>query len=440
MRFTTIILCLLICAATLEGAGPPPRPVRGGGIAPLMAAAMPQDDIASVSGTVADGSSKPLAGAIVSIRNAAGVTQTAKTDSKGKYWVGSLAAGTYTISVSAKGYKKFEVADIPLAAGDSVPLDVLMEVGASEEPTGSTESAAAGTAAAAQSGGAGAPANNAQAQTTAPNWLDVAPVIPPPPPGAKAPITVEQGRPAITEKVNNGGKTASVTGNVTDPTGALIANATVTVSNSTGFKQTATSNAQGAYTVSGLPPGTYDLLVSAPNFKIFQTSSITLNAGDTVPMDASLEAAGEKTEINVDSEERSRSRDGERRGFRNDHTKRSNALRLNGRNFTQLITLTPGVSNQTGQDEAKVGVNGSVKYSVNGGRVEYNSFEVDGSDVLNAGLSGAESTLVVYPSLDAIQEVKVLTSNYGAQYGRTASGTVQVTTKSGTQSMAWQCL
>src|SRR5271167_1984664 len=78
-----------------------------------------------------------------------------------------------------------------------------------------------------------------------------------------------------------------------------------------------------------------------------------------------------------------------------------------------------------------VGVKGSVKYSVNGGRVEYNNFEVDGSDVLNAGLNGAESTLVVYPSLDAIQEVKVLTSNYGAMYGRTASGTVLVATKSG---------
>ncbi len=81
--------------------------------------------------------------------------------------------------------------------------------------------------------------------------------------------------------------------------------------------------------------------------------------------------------------------------------------------------------------EAKVGVVGSVKYSVNGGRVEYNTFEVDGSDVLNTGLNGAASTLMVYPSLDAIQEVKVLTSNYGAQFGRTASGTVQVTPKSG---------
>ena len=112
------------------------------------------------------------------------------------------------------------------------------------------------------------------------------------------------------------------------------------------------------------------------------------------------------------------------------------SIGLNGRNFTQLIALAPGVSNQTGQDEAKVGVVGSVKYSVNGGRVEYNTFEVDGSDVLNTGLNGASSTLMVYPSLDAIQEVKVLTSNYGAQFGRTASGTVQVTTKSGTEKLA----
>ena len=66
---------------------------------------------------------------------------------------------------------------------------------------------------------------------------------------------------------------------------------------------------------------------------------------------------------------------------------------------------------------------GSVKYSVNGGRVEYNTFDVDGGDVLNAGINGSQSTLIVYPSLDAIQEVKrVLTSNYGAQYGRSASG------------------
>jgi hypothetical protein len=104
---------------------------------------------------------------------------------------------------------------------------------------------------------------------------------------------------------------------------------------------------------------------------------------------------------------------------------------LNGRNFTQLTALAPGVSNQTGQDEGQVGLKGSVKYSVNGGRVEYNTYDIDGGDVLNASLNGSSSTLVVYPSIDAIQDMQVLTSNYGAMYGRSASGTILATTKSG---------
>src|SRR5208283_4098060 len=109
-------------------------------------------------------------------------------------------------------------------------------------------------------------------------------------------------------------------------------------------------------------------------------------------------------------------------------------LLLNGRIAYQLISLVPGVSNQTGQDEGKTGVAGSAKYSVNGGRVEYNIFEVDGTDVLNNGINAARgsNTFIVNPSVDAIGEMKVLTSNYGAMYGKTASGIVQITTKSGT--------
>ena len=68
-------------------------------------------------------------------------------------------------------------------------------------------------------------------------------------------------------------------------------------------------------------------------------------------------------------------------------------------------------------------------YSVNGGRTEYNNWELDGGDNMD---NGSNTTLNVYPSLDAIAEVKVLTSNYGAQYGRNGSGTVEVETKSGT--------
>ena len=105
-------------------------------------------------------------------------------------------------------------------------------------------------------------------------------------------------------------------------------------------------------------------------------------------------------------------------------------LELNGRNFTTLVTLVPGVSNQTGMDEPQVGINGSVAFSMNGGRTEYNNWELDGGDNMDNGSNG---TLNVYPSIDAIAEFKVLTSNYGAQYGRNGSGTVEVETKGGTK-------
>jgi hypothetical protein len=114
--------------------------------------------------------------------------------------------------------------------------------------------------------------------------------------------------------------------------------------------------------------------------------------------------------------------------------KQVSQLELNGRNFTQLVILAPGVSNQTfsqtGTDEGVVGISGNVSYSVNGGRTEYNNWEIDGGDNMD---NGSNTTLNVYPNVDAIQEFEVLTSSYGAQYGRNGSGTVEVVTKSGTK-------
>jgi hypothetical protein len=226
--------------------------------------------------------------------------------------------------------------------------------------------------------------------------------------------------------------TGTINGTVTDQTQAVVTGAKILLTNEAKEKLETQVNDKGMYSFTGLKPGTYTLVVTAPNFSLKTFDYITLTAGLELTLDATLAPAGEKTEVNVESgnvgqvETESASVSG------TITQKEVVSIGLNGRNFTQLIALAPGVSNQTGQDEAKVGVVGSVKYSVNGGRVEYNTFEVDGSDVLNTGLNGASSTLMVYPSLDAIQEVKVLTSNYGAQFGRTASGTVQVTTKSGT--------
>jgi hypothetical protein len=225
---------------------------------------------------------------------------------------------------------------------------------------------------------------------------------------------------------------AAIHGTVSDQTQAVVTGAKVVLTNAAGFRQETTTDDKGAYSFRSLDAGTYTLSVTAPNFGIKVLDYFDVTAGLELTLDAPLEPKSEKTEVNVESgsvgtvETETASVSG------TITEKEVVSIGLNGRNFTQLIALAPGVSNQTGQDEAKVGVVGSVKYSVNGGRVEYNTFEVDGSDVLNTGLNGASSTLMVYPSLDAIQEVKVLTSNYGAQFGRTASGTVQVTTRSGT--------
>jgi hypothetical protein len=225
---------------------------------------------------------------------------------------------------------------------------------------------------------------------------------------------------------------AALNGIITDQTGAVLIGASVTVTDSSGQKKAATSNERGEYSVGGLPPGSYSLTVTDPNFQDFHTENLLLTAGQELALDAVLQPAGEKTSVNVEGQKVTQVETETSQIVGVITEKELVSLGLNGRNFTQLIALTPGVSNQTGQDEAKVGVLGSVRYSVNGGRVEYNSFNVDGGDVLNTGLNGNQSTLIVYPSLDALSEVQVLTSNYGAMYGRSASGTVLAETKSGT--------
>ncbi len=223
--------------------------------------------------------------------------------------------------------------------------------------------------------------------------------------------------------------TGSITGTVTDKSGAVIPGATVTVTNEAqNVSHTTTTNGQGQYLVGGLSAGTYDVTVAATGFSKNQTTGIVLHIGDNLRSDAQLQVGAVTNEVTVS---------GSNVGAIQTQTAAMSGtitgtevqqLELNGRNFTQLITLTPGVSNQTGQDEGTVGVYGNVAYSVNGGRTEYNNLEVDGANVMD---NGSNATINVYPSIDAISHVRVLTSNYGAQYGRDASGTVEADTKSG---------
>lgn len=223
-----------------------------------------------------------------------------------------------------------------------------------------------------------------------------------------------------------------ISGTVSDRTGAVLSGAKVDIINATGQAQSVTANERGEFLIRNLPFGTYTITASAPKFKEFRSDGISVTTTEPISIDATLEPAGESTSVDVEGQKASQVETETAQIVGNITGQELVSLGLNGRNFTQLIALTPGVSNQTGQDEAKVGIVGSVRYSVNGGRVEYNSFNVDGADLLNAGLNGNRSTLIVYPSLDSLSEVKVLTSNYGAMYGRSASGTVLADTKSGT--------
>jgi hypothetical protein len=345
----------------------------------------------SLHGTVIRLTGGPVAQASVTVEGSGG-GQAATTNEAGHYSIKGLNPGAYAVTVSAPGFDSFEV-KITVRADEDAEADAVLMVTA---PAPTPVAAPAVT----------------QTPESAPQQVSA------PQPAPTAQVTVAKGM-------------AGLTGVVTDQTGAVIAGAAISVTGPSGPK-TVTSNDRGQYTVSGLAPGAYKLKVTAPNFAPFETD-VTLSANQVLEMPAGLMPPSAAESVNVTAGGPTEVETGASNIEGTITQKEVLATGLNGRNFTQLIALAPGVSNQTGQDEAKVGVQGSVKYSVNGGRVEYNNFDVDGSDVLNAGLNGSESTLMVYPSLDAISEVKVLTSNYGAQYGRTASGTVLVTTKSGTE-------
>ena len=226
--------------------------------------------------------------------------------------------------------------------------------------------------------------------------------------------------------------TGSMTGSVTDSTGAAVTNAQVVVSSAErGINRTTSSNASGEWVVPGLTPGSYDLAITAPGFKKYQAKGVVLRVAQKARVDVALQVGAASTEVTVEGtavaqvETQSSEMAGTVTG------KEISQLQLNGRVFTQLVTLTPGVSNQTGSSEGQYGITANTNYSVNGGRLEYNNWELDGGDNMD---NGSNATLNVTPSIDAIAEVRVLTSNYGAQYGRNASGTVETETKSGTSS------
>src|ERR1700739_898794 len=225
--------------------------------------------------------------------------------------------------------------------------------------------------------------------------------------------------------------TGAITGTVHDSSGAVVPGATVKiVSAAGGNDRTLTTNSDGDYLAAGLPGANCAIPVTAQGFKTFKAKAVALRVAQKARVDATLTVGQLATEVIVQGEQLNQVETQSSELAGTVTGKQMTQLELNGRNYTQLVSLTPGTTNQSGTDEPGTGA-APVSYSVNGGRTEYNNWEVDGANNLD---DGSNTTMITYPSIDAIAEFRVLTSNYGAQYGKDGSGTVEVETKSGTSS------
>lgn len=234
------------------------------------------------------------------------------------------------------------------------------------------------------------------------------------------------------------GESAGIRGTVSDPTGAVLAGATVHVRNaSTGaVAQTSTENA-GAYSIV-LPAGKYDVEVSEPGFQQITRQAIVLAANTTLTLDFQLQLARQNESLNVVVEmpgiETSTAQVGELVSGA-----QITAVPLNGRSFTDLLAIQPGVIPQSSAQPNAVVMSGCTStppsgdlnpgnLSVSGQRETSNGFAVNGSAVEEDFNNGT----AIVPNLDSIQDFKVLTSNFDAEFGNFSGGQVMVTTKSGT--------
>jgi hypothetical protein len=231
--------------------------------------------------------------------------------------------------------------------------------------------------------------------------------------------------------------TASIVGQVFDPSGAPIAQAKVriTASNLDVTARTAVTDETGAFVATLLPIGIYSVRVEAPGFKASSRSGIELHVSDRLGLRFDMEVGAITESVTVEAnavviDTQSPTSAGLISGTE------VRELSLNNRNYIQLISLMPGVTSNAATDEVYVGTTNplggtnTIPFSISGGRTSGNNMMVDGADNVDRG---SNLTLLNYPSVDAIAEFKALRGQYSAEYGRGATGMVNVITKSGTK-------
>ncbi|MDX2031293.1 MAG: TonB-dependent receptor [Blastocatellia bacterium] len=221
---------------------------------------------------------------------------------------------------------------------------------------------------------------------------------------------------------------ARIVGAVTDGSGQPLPNVSLKVTSlDTGATRTATADAEGNYSVSNLSVGSYEVAVEANGFKRFVQRSVRLAVEQTARVDIKLEV-GLVTE-SVTVEGGAPLIETERSGIGQVvENKTIVQLPLNGRNFIRLGSLIPGTTEGAPGNTFNRDRQGGSALTANGQRAEYNNFMLDGVDN-NSTLNGVAT---IVPSVDALQEFKVQTSNYSAEFGRAAGAVVNIAIKQGT--------
>jgi len=222
---------------------------------------------------------------------------------------------------------------------------------------------------------------------------------------------------------------ATLTGIVTDPAGSLVPNATVrAVNEATNTEASAITNTEGRYVFPSLRPGSYRVVTSAQGFKQFVSSGVVLQVNQAGRLDVQLTVGAITEQVSVTGEAPVLDTESASRGAVIDRTKMVE-LPLNGRDYNQLALLSPGVLAPTPRLQS-VGFRGA--FNVNGNRAFQNAFQLDGVD--NTSYSNSFRGLnvqVIQPSVEALEEFKIQTNAYSAEFGRSAGALINAVIRSG---------
>lgn len=224
--------------------------------------------------------------------------------------------------------------------------------------------------------------------------------------------------------------TGAITGLVQDATGSVIPKAPVVIRNSgTGAERNLTTDGSGRYLAEALPVGVYEVFVSAPGFKKAVRSGIQLNVAERVAVDFQMEVGQVTDTVSVTAEAALIKTETGDVSYLVDR-KQVSELSISNRTVMSLQQLIPG-SSRTGADELGISFASGRAFAINGQRDKYTGLMVDG--VQNTDM-GNQSGLMTNPGLETIGEVKMLVSNYSAEYGTAGGANMLLVTRSGTQS------